>query len=118
MAEINIKLPWPPSVNRYWRNVKGRTLISAEGRAYKKAVAGLVMAKGLAGAFSGDDRLEVAIAAHVPDKRRRDLDNLLKASLDAITEAIGVDDSQIDDLRIVRAEKMEGGELALTIGIC
>ena len=39
----------------------------------------------------------------MPDKRRRDLDNLLKATLDSLTHAgVWSDDSQIDALSIRR----------------
>lgn len=94
-------LPWPPSVNRYWRNVQGRTLISEEGRRYRDAVAGQALEHRWP--KHGDKRLTVRIEAWVPDKRRRDLDNMLKAALDALTHAgVWDDDSQIDDLRIVR----------------
>ena len=38
-----VTLPWPPSTNRIWRNVavsgKPRTLLSQEGRVYRKAAA-------------------------------------------------------------------------------
>jgi crossover junction endodeoxyribonuclease RusA len=46
----------------------------------------------------------LVIQAWLPDRRRRDLDNLLKAVQDALAHA-GVydDDSQIVDLRIRRA---------------
>ena len=37
-----LTLPWPPSVNRYYRNVAGVTKISAEGRAYRAAVVNLL----------------------------------------------------------------------------
>ncbi|NBW23084.1 MAG: RusA family crossover junction endodeoxyribonuclease, partial [Caulobacteraceae bacterium] len=41
--------------------------------------------------------------AFPPDKRKRDLDNVLKSLLDALTHAnVWDDDSQIDDLRIYR----------------
>ena len=33
---IELTLPWPPSVNRYWRTFQGRMIISADGRAYRK----------------------------------------------------------------------------------
>jgi hypothetical protein len=29
---IHITLPWPPSVNGYWRKWRGRMVISVEGR--------------------------------------------------------------------------------------
>ena len=31
-------LPWPPSLNRYYRSVNGRVLISREGRQYRADV--------------------------------------------------------------------------------
>ena len=40
-----LTLPWPPSVNRYYRNVSGVTKISAEGRAYRAAVVNLLAEK-------------------------------------------------------------------------
>lgn len=93
--EIALTLPYPPSVNRYWRNVNGRTILSAEGREYRQAVFkvcnGLIPITGL---------VEVHIVATRPDKRKRDLDNLLKATLDACTGHLWVDDSQIQRLSI------------------
>lgn len=49
----------------------------------------------------GSRRVALSIVAFMPDARRRDLDNLLKAACDALG-ACGVydDDSQISDLRI------------------
>jgi crossover junction endodeoxyribonuclease RusA len=35
---IEITLPWPPSVNTYWRNFDGRMIISAKGREYRETV--------------------------------------------------------------------------------
>lgn len=95
-------LPWPPSVNRYWRSVNGRVLIAAAGRQYRmdvELVAALSKFK-----QHGAAKVVVRIAAWFPDKRRRDIDNVLKAPLDALTSArVWDDDSQIVDLRIRRA---------------
>lgn len=45
------------------------------------------------------------ISACPPDRRQRDLDNLHKGVLDALAFAcVFDDDSQVDDLRIVRGE--------------
>ena len=109
-----ITLPWPPSVNRYWRNVEGRTIISAAGRAYRAAVLSEVLQQGAAQHYTG--RLRVRIVAHPPDRRRRDLDNLQKALLDGL-EFAGVfdDDGQIDDLRIVRGERVRGGRVVVEV---
>lgn len=94
-----IVLPFPPSVNRMWRNVRGRTLLAKEGRAYRAAaVAAALQARPVA---YGAAPVEVAIAAWLPDNRRRDADNLLKAPLDALVHC-GVldDDSQVVALSI------------------
>lgn len=99
-----LTLPYPPSLNRYWRSVPGMSpKISAEGRAYRRDVIE-ILSKG-PGVRFGSDRLAVAILTHAPDRRRRDLDNIPKALLDALEHAgIYEDDGQIDDLRITRGE--------------
>ena len=109
---LNLVLPWPPTVNTYYRNVNGKTLISEKGRQYRAAVADQVLIQRGAKQFAG--RLAVAIVAHVPDQRRRDLDNLLKSTLDAMTHAgVWLDDEQIDDVRITRGPI--GGMLRVTV---
>ena len=101
---ITIDLPWPPTANRYWRNVQGRMVLSREGRRYREAVDGLVwrhlQQEGEQIGF-GESDLEVTIEAYPPDRRRRDLDNILKPLLDALQHAgLFADDSQIVSLRI------------------
>ena len=104
---IELTLPWPPSVNRYWRTFQGRMIISAEGRTYRKAVGDQVLIQ--RGAKHYEGKLRVVIEAWRPDKRRRDLDNLLKAVLDSLTHAgVWVDDSNIVDLRIYWADTVGG----------
>ena len=100
---MRIELPWPPSMNTYWRNVAGKTLISAKGREYRKTLIDMGYAQNWTHAFPLSHRLKVRINATPPDKRRRDLDNMLKPMLDALTHAcLWEDDSQIDDLQIIR----------------
>lgn len=99
-------------MNTYYRSVGGKVLISREGRRYREEVHGL-----LAGGFDPlEGRVGVTIYCHAPDNRRRDLDNLTKGLLDSITKAgVWVDDSQIDDLRLVRAEAVKGGMVRVEI---
>jgi crossover junction endodeoxyribonuclease RusA len=101
---IEFDLPYPPSINRYWRNLvvghKGRTIISREGRDYRDEVCALLRGRDQS-VLTG--RLAVVLELHPPDRRRRDLDNTLKATLDALTHAgVWLDDSQIDELTIRR----------------
>lgn len=115
---LNMELPWPPSTNQIWRNVvikgKPRTLLSAAGRGYRSAVLGVVLQAGAKKGVTGRIRLD--ITAHPPDKRKRDLDNMLKAPLDALTHAgVWLDDSQVDALLIERGEVCKGGRLLVAI---
>ena len=43
MTILQLTLPWPPTVNTYYRNVNGKTLISEKGRQYRAAVADQVL---------------------------------------------------------------------------
>lgn len=104
---MKIELSWPPSVNTYWRTFKGRMIISKAGRDYRKAVQDAVLMQ-LANKH-WEEKLKVTVEAFRPDNRRRDLDNLLKAILDALAHAgVYLDDSQIVDLRIYWAEEKSG----------
>jgi len=106
-------LPWPPSVNTYWRNFDGRMIISARGRDYRETVGDQMTLQKMVKHFKG--QLKVEIEAFRPDKRRRDLDNLLKATLDGLAHAgVYEDDSQIVDLRIYWAKDI-GGMLKIKI---
>lgn len=53
----------------------------------------------------------IAITFHAPDKRKRDIDNMLasvKSHLDGISQAIGVDDSEWS-ITITKGEVRKGG---------
>lgn len=102
-----IELPWPPSINHYWRHTKNGHYISQEGTNYRKTVQCLCLKH--RGLFSAHDRLSVLIDAYAPDKRRRDLDNVLKSLLDSLQHAnIYKDDNQIDYLAIKRNTELSG----------
>lgn len=113
---IVLQLPWPPSVNRYWRSVKGRVLISRDGREYRVDVQQHVRAQLPSLGTPENGRLEVVITAYPPDRRRRDLDNMLKATLDALQHAgVIADDGDIDRLAITRGQVQECGRLLVQI---
>jgi len=101
---MKMALPWPPSVNHYWRRVGPRTLISREGRAFRRNVRALLGGGGPRKPPAGG-RVALAMNAFPPDRRRRDLDNLLKSVLDSLEHAgVYADDSQVDLLLVRRGE--------------
>ncbi len=97
---INLRLPWPPTVNHYYTVARGRKVLSAKGRAYKKQCGYELLVQDAPKNLTA--RLEVNIDAWPPDKRKRDLDNIVKPLLDALQDYGMFDDEQIDILRIRR----------------
>jgi crossover junction endodeoxyribonuclease RusA len=104
---LNLELPWPPSINHYWRHTKNGHYISREGEEYRKCVWFYCLK--YRDHFSKEQRLSINIEAYPPDKRQRDLDNLLKSLLDALQHArVYPNDSQIDKLSITRNLPLKG----------
>ena len=112
MKPVAFEFPFPPSVNKYWVHRRRATFISPEGEAFRWDVL-----KTVGGRFKKlSGRLRVTIVAYPPDKRCHDLDNLLKATLDAMKFAkVYDDDEQIDDLRVMRGEVRPDGALEVFI---
>lgn len=79
MNTYHITLPWPPSNNRYYRHNRGRTHVSAEGQAYRDNVARIIKNAMLDIGLAMP--VKIRIECHMPDRRRRDLDNLKKPLL-------------------------------------
>ena len=96
-------LPWPASVNALYRSVHGQVRVSEAARSWKaRAMAILDSSRCFGVKWPLTGRLGVVIEAWPPNQRARDLDNLLKVVLDAGNQSLWLDDSQIDDIRIVR----------------
>ena len=108
-------LPYPPSVNHYWTPFRGRIIVSRAGRAYRTEALTAIVQQGVP-RESFDGPVSVHLAVHPPDRRRRDLDNLAKALLDALVMAAVIeDDGQIDELHVVREEVTSGGAIEVTV---
>ena len=110
---INLRLPWPPTVNTYYAVYRGRKVLSVRGRHYKKNGAALLMQQGAPQML--ESRLEVNIDATPPDRRKRDLDNIVKPLLDTLQDYGMFDDEQIDILRIRRREIKKPGHVRVYI---
>lgn len=110
---IQLLLPWPPSVNNYWHARGNTRYISKAGREFREAVAEECAEQGIVGL---EGRLAVHVALFPPDKRKRDVDNVLKALLDACEHAGCYEsDSQIDELHVVRQATEKGGSCTIVI---
>lgn len=103
------RLDYPPSVNTYWRRAGNRIYLSPAGRKYKKDVALSCDVQCHAAPLLG--RLGVHIELASPNKTRdTDLDNRLKAILDALEGVAYENDRQIDHLIIKRLPIDAGGD--------
>jgi crossover junction endodeoxyribonuclease RusA len=110
---MELELPWPPSINHYWRRVGPRTLISREGRRFRERVLAILAAMGIQPLVG---QLAVKVDAYPPDNRRRDIDNVFKALLDAMQHGGAyADDSQIVRLSIEKRKPIEGGKTIVRI---
>jgi len=108
---IYLTLPYPPTVNSYYRSVNGRSILSKVAREYRAAVLALVSQP-----HPLKGRLAVVLHVYPPDRRRRDLDNLGKSVFDALQHAgVYLDDSQIDRLTIVRKTVVTHGQILVEI---
>ena len=104
------ELPWPPSVNHYYRHVGPRVLISRDGRRYREVVVEMFRNEKVV-AYACP--VEITIELYPPDKRRRDVDNSLKCLLDTLTHAgMYEDDSQIKKLTVTKHDPMPPAGMA------
>ena len=93
MTKIELGLPWAPSINNYYGIIRGsnRRYIKKPGREFRDKVVQLYQ-----GGVTLEGDLKAEIIVYPPDRRRRDLDNLMKAVYDSLTHAgVYADDSQI-----------------------
>jgi len=111
---INIDLPWPPTINHmYGRRPSGGVYLLPAGKHFRAEV--WVMFKAAKG-VKQEGRLAMFITVYPPDKRRRDLDNIVKAVQDGLMHAGAYeDDCQIDGLRVERAGIVQRGKVNVVI---
>lgn len=84
-------------------------VLTDEAKQYKQLIRQLVKIYRLP---QLEGRLSLHIQVFPPDKRRRDLDNLLKLLQDSLCEAnLFLDDSQIDRLFVERKNVFKGGQV-------
>ncbi len=113
MKSVSVQMPWPPSANRYWRKYRGRMVISEEARKYIDDVTILALTWQIK---TFKSRLSLKIFACPPDKRVRDIDNILKIAIDSLQHAgIYENDGQIDRIYIERGLPHSPGYMDIQI---
>ena len=113
---LSFELPFPPSVNTYYRSsFRSRSVyLSKKGREFHQlALVGLME---LSDAGTSDtllpsfptERLRILVELIPGDRRSFDIDNRVKAILDVLEGHLFVNDSQIDELEVIRKPMDKG----------
>ena len=111
MTRHEITLEFPPSLNRYYRVLGSRVLISREGRKYR-----MMTVSRLGGIRPIDGDLALVVHLYPPDRRRRDADNCLKCLQDSLVHAGALhDDSQIKTLHVEMLDPIPGGKAYIVL---
>jgi crossover junction endodeoxyribonuclease RusA len=108
---LTFTLPYPPTANKYWRNVKGKMVVSASARAYKEEVGWLLKLK-IKEPLSGAVYVKVRIFR---PRKIGDLDNTLKVLLDALKGIVFLDDDQVVEIRANRFEDKTNPRAEVTV---
>ena len=113
-VEHKLTLPFPVSVNQYYRSIpRGKfcsVILSQKGREFKARVAELITER-----TPTDKPILLMIKLHAPTKRKYDVDNMLKSLLDSLIGIAYVDDSQIQCLAVSKEEVVSGGKCTIKI---
>ena len=114
-----LTLPYPPSANRLWRHFRGRVVKSDEARAYQH-MAGMEALR--SGVVMSESPVRAVLVVH-PKKPKRykagdrprciDRSNAIKVVEDALNGIAWIDDSLIDDIRVMRGHPIDGGALII-----
>lgn len=117
---IRLDLPWPPTVNHYWISIRGRN--GRQSRALSNAaknfrrVGNLMILEQIGRKRRIKGPVSVTLHAHVPDRRKRDLDNVWKGVLDLLAHAgIIEDDSQMHEQHGYKLEPVKGGRCVVEV---
>lgn len=128
MQSCEITLPWPPSVNHYKR--AGRITRTKLGKYYQPKVnteetkrfywevwvriRAAMATEGVKSFCRATISVEVYL--YPPDKRKRDLDNPIKALLDSMQKGgLYDDDVQIARLLVIRENIILGGQVIVRV---
>ena len=118
---MRLILPFPPSVNTYWRApnkgpLKGRHMISEAGRRFQSDACAAIIEQLRRLPKPSGSLCAVEILLYPPDNRRRDIDNYTKGLFDALTHAgVWEDDSQVKRMLVEWGPVVPKGKVEMTI---
>jgi crossover junction endodeoxyribonuclease RusA len=117
-----ILLPYPPSNNTYYRHFKGRTVLSAKGREFKRVTSAIYIMHGLP-VLSGSVHVKIELhprttATGAASKVRLDLDNCLKSICDGLQGVAYGNDAQIVAIHASIAHPIKGGGVSVMVSSC
>jgi len=106
LAELRIDLPFPVSLNTYYKKFRNRLMISEDGRQFRDRVIKIIQNRTKGHRFNDSARLSLSVRLVTPDRRKRDLDNFCGKALQDALQHSGLfkDDSQIDHCNYIRGE--------------
>lgn len=111
---LDAEIPMPPSINRNTRFGKNGAYSSPEYKSWQKEVGLIFMA---AKAKEMTPPYRIAYTVGRPDKRQRDIDNLIKPLNDALQRAgILTNDSLVEELSIRWDEAVPKGMVVVYVG--
>jgi crossover junction endodeoxyribonuclease RusA len=114
--KINLTIPFPPSVNTYWGFKGSRRFLTSRAKVFKDMVTVAFVRSGHQSLSTA--RLAVTIKLYPPDRRVRDIDNVVKSTLDALCQSgVFVDDGQIDVLTVTREQVVKWGAAEIILEI-
>lgn len=108
---ITLVLPYPPTVNHMYRRARGHLALTPEALAFRHAVRMIAMVQGVT-PITGP--VAVFIDVYRP-RRRGDLDNILKATLDALNGIAYRDDEQVTEIHAQRYDDKESPRIEVSV---
>ncbi|RMH03419.1 MAG: RusA family crossover junction endodeoxyribonuclease [Nitrospirae bacterium] len=123
-ASFSLSLPLPPSVNHQYATVRGRRILSAQGRRYKATLAHMVSAtllhlperRTLLQALQ-THYLSLSLNLYLPSLLRPDIDAGLKITQDAICEALSLNDNRIVEVHLYKRQDLQNPRMECVLAI-
>lgn len=113
---MQLTLPFPPSVNGYWRATKTGVKISSRGRIFRSNALAAIYQQLRSRPTALLTELDVHLVLYPPTRAKRDLDNFQKALFDGLTHAgIWKDDSQVKRMLVEWGPVTKGGKAEINI---